>query len=362
MRPAPLRTCQELRVGGSAPAAEALGSWRATEKRIVNGRGFLQFSRIPPRGLRFLLVQMIVRRIACCRVTCWIPMAGVVGLLGCPQLLDDGFSTSGLAQAGAGGVCQDSGCDVSRSGAAGSEADPAGSAGSSAAGGEGGSAAGGTAGSGSAGTAGSAAMGGSAGTAGSAGSAGSAGAGGSPDAGGSAGQGGAAGSGSGLACWTLELTSNSHDTSSNCVGIAGSDNVQTDTGTTFSVSYQNGDPCFVGTIAASGWGAVYNFGFATGSNKWNATTNGVTGFNFVSRGTTPPSSLKVIYKDPSGDDFCRVIVSGDVSVPFSDAPNCTNGTSDTVEATQMDELILAFTPRGGQSYSVNFCLQISALD
>jgi hypothetical protein len=167
-----------------------------------------------------------------------------------------------------------------------------------------------------------------------------------------------------LACWTLELSDGTHDSSSNCVGIAGDNNVETDTGTSLSLSYQNGDPCFTGTIASTGWGAVYIMQFASGSN-WNATAAGVTGFAFASRGATPPSSLNVYYKG-NGDstDYCRSIAPGETAVPFADAhpkPNCSANSGSTVDTTEMEELILAFLPRS-PAYSVNFCLQISALD
>jgi hypothetical protein len=311
---------------------------------------------------------MIVRRIVRSRVTHWILVAPVVGLLGCPQLLDDSFSTGRLLQGDSGPLCQDGDCAVTHSAGAGGEVALEQSAGASGASGTAGTSAGGAAGtgvsgsSGSAGTTGSGGSAGTAGSAGAAGSAGSAGADGTPDAGGSAGQGGSAGSGSGLACWTLELTDGTQDSSNSCLGIVGGNSVEADTGTSLSLSYQNGDPCFSGTVASTGWGAVYIFEFAN-SGTWNASAAGVTGFSFASRGANPPASLNVYYKDPDGEDYCRTIAPGETAVPFANThPDCsTNAASATVDPTQMDELILAFLPRS-PAYAVNFCLQITALD
>jgi len=281
-------------------------------------------------------------------------MAGLVGLFGCPQLLDDNFLLGRLSEPDAGALCLDGECGVPHSGGFGGEAGQGGNAG-----GEGG----GTAGSGNSGSSGAAGVAGSSGAAGSAGAAGT---GNGADAGGGAGQGGTAGSGALAACRTFELNDTTQDSSSNCVGISGWNNVTTDTGTTLSLSYENGDPCFSGTISAasSGWGAVYDFTFGQNNATWNASTAGVTGFEFASRGANPPASLKVLYKDPGGVDFCRNITPGDTLVPFSDAhANCsTSASAPIVDTTRMVEIILAFLPGASQPYSVDFCLQITALD
>jgi hypothetical protein len=88
----------------------------------------------------------------------------------------------------------------------------------------------------------------------------------------------------------------------------------------------------------------------------------VTGFQFSSSGATQISSLEVLYKDPSGVDFCRIIAAGDTAVPFSDAhPNCSNNASSgVVDATQLTDIIFKF-PVNNQSYPVDFCVQITAL-
>jgi hypothetical protein len=289
-------------------------------------------------------------------------MAACVGLLGCPQLLDDRFGTARLSERD-GGLCLDSECGVHHSGGPGGEG---GSTGSSAADGMGGSDAGSHSSGGSGdsggygssrGSSGDGAGNGSWGGAGS-GSAGS----GSAGTGGSAGEGGTGGSGAGPACWTIELADTTHDSSSNCVGVVGWNNVTTASPTTLSLSYQDGDPCFTGSIG-SGW-AVYDLMLAPDSETWNATTHGVTGFEFASRGPSPPASLKVLYKDPGGVDFCRVIAPGVTAVPFSDAhPSCsTSATSSIVDTTEMVEIILNFVPASSQPYAVDFCLQITALD
>jgi hypothetical protein len=133
------------------------------------------------------------------------------------------------------------------------------------------------------------------------------------------------------------------------------------------LSFKDGDPCFVGTVstASTGWGAVYNMTFANSdsgsSSTWDATSHGVTGFDFVYTGNTKPDSLKVIYKDPGGADFCKSIGPGAVSVPFADTVNCGNGSGSAVDTTRLNALILAF-PVGSQSYPVDFCVTITARD
>ncbi|MEY2930892.1 MAG: hypothetical protein RL033_1641 [Pseudomonadota bacterium] len=320
----------------------------------------------------FLVVQQIMRRIARSSVHSWLLLATVVGLFGCPLLLDDDFSIGSLSTPDAGEVCIGATCHVPYSSTGGSAGD-GGDGGET--GGSGGVA--GTSG-GSAGAGGSSSGAGSSGVSGASGSAGAGNSGGSAGAGsagtgsagtGSAGAGsagaGSAGEGGGeLACRTLELTGGTHDSSSNCLGIAGSNIIQKDTETTLTLSYEDGDPCFSGTVGASpDWGATYEFSFATGTSTWNADTAGVTGFEFAYRGSAQPPSVRVLYKDPSGTDNCRVITPGTTSVPFTAAhPSCsTNAANPVVDSTRMDELILAILPQS-QSYAVDFCVQIRALD
>jgi hypothetical protein len=286
-------------------------------------------------------------------------LVSVVGALGCPQLLDDGFETRYLSDPDAGPLCLAGDCGLPRSGAAG--ASPGGSAGASGAGGApGGGSAGASSAAGSAGSAGDAATGG-------VGSAGDSGTGGVGAAGAGSGSSGAAGTGgadSGPACWTLELTDPTHDSASNCLGIYGWNQIERDPQdgqTTVALSYQNGDPCFTGTVDSLGWGATYTLTFAD-DTAWNASSAGVTGFDFLYRGAKQPASLRVIYKDDSSTDFCRVIGAGETAVPFSAGhPNCsTSASSGTVTVTKLRELILAF-PVNNQPYDVDFCVQLRAL-
>jgi len=153
------------------------------------------------------------------------------------------------------------------------------------------------------------------------------------------------------------------DSSTNCVGVNGWNDVNPNPPTTLALSFQNGDACFVGTVAevGNGWGAVYDFAFAN-SGTWNATANGVSGFEFKFSGSTPPASLKIIYKDSGGTDFCRNVAPGTVALPFADAhPSCATSGSGVVDPTDMEEIILAFLPGANAPYPVNFCLQITAL-
>ena len=165
-------------------------------------------------------------------------------------------------------------------------------------------------------------------------------------------------------CWTLELTPTTYDSASNCIGVHGTSAVNVHTDSTLELSYDSGDPCFTGTIASTGWGAVYELTFAgddNGDGVWNASSAGVTGFEFAYRGSGQPSSLRVYYKDPSGVDNCYVIGPGSTSVPFSIAhPGCT-ASGETVDTARMDEVILAFPVRS-DPYDVDFCVQIRAFD
>jgi hypothetical protein len=157
------------------------------------------------------------------------------------------------------------------------------------------------------------------------------------------------------------LTSTNYGSSSNCIGVQGSSNVVVDTGTSLDLSYDSGDPCFSGAISSSGWGAVYELTFADEDDVWNADDAGVTGFEFALRGSEQPSSLRVLYKDPSGVDNCHVIGPGSTSVPFSIThPGC-DDSGDTVDSDRMVEMILAFPVRSS-AYDVDFCVQIRALD
>jgi hypothetical protein len=284
-----------------------------------------------------------------------------MGLFGCPQLLDDDFATGRLSEPDA-GVCVGSTCGVSHSGTGGS-AGSAGSAGSDA-GSDSWGGSGDWGGYGSGGSSGDWGGYGSWGNSGSAGSsAGSAGTGGTSGAAGTAGTAGSAGSGSADPCRTFELTDDTQDGSSNCVGIVGWNQVQVLSPTTLSLSYQDGNPCFTGTIATSGY-ATYTMTLADPEGStWDATTHGVSGFEFSSSGANQIASLQVLYKDPSGVDFCRVIGPGDTAVPFSDAhPNCSNNASSGVaDATALTDIIFKF-PVNNQSYPVDFCMQITALE
>jgi len=312
-----------------------------------------------------------VRRILPCRVSPWLLVASGVGLFGCPQLLDDHFGTRrGFSDRDA-GICLDAHCDLPFSGLAGeagSTGDDGGSAGSGAAGEGGASGSGNSGSSGAAGSGGSSGSAGSAGTAGSSGAAGSAGVGGAAGTAGTAGSAGAGGTDTGVdACWTLELTGVDDGQQSNCLDIHGWNRVDKDTGTTVAVSFQDGDPCFVGTVstASTGWGAVYNMTFANSdsgsSSTWNATSHGVTGFDFAYRGAQQPSSLKVIYKDTGSTDYCKYIAPGDIAVPFADTENCGSGSGSAVDPAHLNAIILAF-PVGNQSYAVDFCVTITARD
>lgn len=308
-----------------------------------------------------------MRRITRSQVDSWLLLGLSVGLFGCPLLLDDDFSLAPFTLPDAGDPCIGPTCHVPYSnigGSSGEGSEPAGGAAGSAEAGNGG--VGGSS-SGAAGSSGASGSGGVAGSSGAGNGGGSAGSGsaGSGSAGtGSAGAGSAGASGGEEACRTLELIDGSHNASTNCLGIAGTNLIATDSGTLLTLSYEDGDPCFSGTIAAApDWGATFELELAPGSGAWNATAAGVTGFEFAYRGSPQPPSVRVIYKQTgSSTDFCRTITPGTTEVPFSAGhPGCTSS-GGVVNATQLDELILAILPQTGSSYAVDFCVQIRALD
>lgn len=294
-----------------------------------------------------------MRRIVRRRIDSWLLLATSVGLFGCPLLLDDRFTLGALSGPDAGEVCTGAGCAPPSDGIGGAWGLNAGGSAS-------GSAGAGNAAGNAAGTTGSAGGRGGNDAAGAGGS--GAGAGGSAGTGSAGVAGGTGQGGAEAACWTLELTAAAYGLASNCLGVQGSSNVFLDTPTTLALSYDGGDPCFTGTIASTGWGAVYELTFeGEDDDEWNASGAGVTGFEFAYRGDDPPSSLKVIYKDPSGVDNCHFIEPGTTSVPFSVAhPGCGSSGS-TVDSARLTEIILAF-PIQSQAYGVDFCVQLRALD
>jgi hypothetical protein len=160
------------------------------------------------------------------------------------------------------------------------------------------------------------------------------------------------------------MTSSAADAASNCVGIVSRGRLDVHTDSTVALSYKDGDPCFTGTIAATGWGALYNLYFTADSSLWDATSHGVTGFRFTSTGNNQVPVMNVYYKAPDGVDYCRTIAPGDNAVPFADAhPQCsTLATGPIVDTANMEEVELAFLPGDGSPYSVDFCMQITALE
>lgn len=291
----------------------------------------------------------------------------VAGVLGCPQLLDDGFDTvrtspdgglGGMTLTGRGGTAGSAGSDT---GGTGGSAGADGSAGTG--GTQGGT--GGTA--GTAGTGGTSGSGGAAGTAGTGGT--SAGTGGSSA--GTAGTGGT--SGDTPECWTFNLTTPNADHESNCVGVEGYNQIAVDEeNSDVSLDYEDGKACFEGTIAGTGWGAVYshvfrNLGAANDSLVWDATAYGVTGFELTTSGDALPPSFTVTYAinidNTSLRDYCQSIGTGTALVPFGSATreNCSGSDTGTLtDLTELEALRLSFPVTTGSAYAVDFCLQIRA--
>jgi hypothetical protein len=286
-----------------------------------------------------------------------LALASVVGLLACPQLLPDDFDP---VPSGADPSCTALGTCASGSGGAALGAAP----------GTGGtvSGAGGSA-SGSAGAA--PGTGGSApGTGGSSSNAGS---GGQPDT--SGGAGGAAGGDTTAdagpeptpdpGCRALYLSDSTHSADDNCVGVNGWNAVVTDETTTpeqtvVTLSYQDGQACFEGTIEPVGWGAVFNLTFAN-EQAWDATDFDVEGFRLDFTGPSLPPSFQVIYTEDS--DFCQLITPpASASLLFADShPNCTGSAGSTApDPGALRYLRLPFPVRT-TAYDVDFCLRLVAI-
>jgi hypothetical protein len=268
--------------------------------------------------------------------------ASVVGMLACPQLFTDDFESSSLGRGG-------DACAGVRS-CAGSSGLASSGAGAGVNAGAGGSASvgGGAAGAGS--------------TAGSHGTPdASAGSTTEPDAGAPADAGGEP-----VAepdCRVVYLTDSTHRAVDNCVGIGGWNEVVTDpsTASTMSLSYRNGNVCFLGRVVPAGWGAVYNLTLAN-EDAWNATDFEVDGFELDATGPSLPPEIEVIFTDDEAD-FCSFVTpTASTLIPFESAREecATNPGVDTLDATALFFLRLHL-PIATMAYDVEFCLRIRAL-
>lgn len=229
---------------------------------------------------------------------------------------------------------------------------------------------------GGAGTPGAGGRGGSDGRGGTNGGAGSAGAGGTSEAGGAGGAGvttsegasgassgasgasGAGGSSSTPACWVISL--NEEQQAIDCLGIDGWNDIEVNSPSSVAMTYEDGKACFDGTIATSGWGAVYNFAFNANENDpWNAASRGVGGFELLISGSLPPPRIDFKYTDDDGD-CCRTIAPvTTVELPFTSThPGCV-ATGRTPDPTQLKVIRLAMTPRQA-AYDIDFCVQLRA--
>jgi hypothetical protein len=187
---------------------------------------------------------------------------------------------------------------------------------------------------------------------------------------GGAGAGGSGGASNTPACWTFTLEDTLLTEADACLDIDGYNEVVTDLdtpATTLDQYYSNGRVCFEGTVAGTGWGAVYNFSFIASDGNgltWDAETQSVSGFELELSGEQLPPKLEIKYTDSDGD-FCRVlspVVS--VQVPFdSTHPGCfTPPTSSVVpDVSELEALRLVFPVRPQSAYDVDFCVRIRAL-
>jgi hypothetical protein len=168
------------------------------------------------------------------------------------------------------------------------------------------------------------------------------------------------------ACWVFSLHDDSHSTSDNCVGIQGTNSVESDpsSDSSIAVTYANGDVCFEGSIDSDGWGSIYNFTLAD-SGSWNADAREVGGFEFAMSGPVLPERMRVIFNDTTtSDDFCRALTPASLlTVPFeSTHRDCSTAPgADTPSTTLLTDLRLAFLPPTSGAYAVDFCMEIRAI-
>jgi hypothetical protein len=167
------------------------------------------------------------------------------------------------------------------------------------------------------------------------------------------------------ACWVVQLNDTTHIASNNCLGIHGWNDVEIDpdsAGSSNTLTYQNGDVCFAGTIAPGGWGSVYSLTFADQSD-WNAANLGVSGFELKMAGPILPAELDLKYTASGNDDYCRTITpASTVTIPFASAhPNCsTNASSGAPDPTRLTYLRLVWPP-ASSAYDFDFCLELRAI-
>jgi hypothetical protein len=273
-----------------------------------------------------------------------LSLAGVAGLLACPQLLPDDFRSapSGTEPACVRlGTCE-SGSGGAALGAAGAEPGTGGSAS-----GTGGSAPG---------------TGGSSADAGSGGQATT-----------SAGSGGASGSGTAAdggpeptpdrGCRTIFLNDDTHSANGNCVGINGWNQIVIDPTTTSEValSYRNGNPCFDGTIEPAGWGAVYNLTFAN-DEDWDSTDFDVEGIRLDFTGPSRPPTIKVTYT-AADSDFCQLITPLETaSLLFANShPNCLGSPGSSTPDREALQLLRLNFPKSATAYDLDFCMSLTAI-
>jgi hypothetical protein len=318
-----------------------------------SGRGHGRRTReAPDRAVQGAVLQDLRRTLAPP-----LSLAGIVGLLACPQLSPDDFGSTpsgtdsscvrlGTCNSGSGGTAL---------GAAGGEPGTGGSAS-----GTGGA----TAGTGgfAPGTGGSTpASGGSSSDAGSGGQSTSAGSGGTGGSGTTADAGPQSTPDPG--CRTLLVDDSTHSADDNCVGIRGWNEVVTDPGTASDVglSYRNGKACFEGTVEPVGWGAVYNFTFAN-EQAWDATDFDVEGFRLDFTGPSLPPSIRVVYTAAASDYCQRITPLSTASLLFANShPNCT-GTpgSGTPPLTSLTFLRVVLPPSTA-AFDVDFCVSLTAI-
>jgi hypothetical protein len=165
-------------------------------------------------------------------------------------------------------------------------------------------------------------------------------------------------------CWVVALNGPTHDAADNCLDIQGWNEVVVDTTTTPATAvtrtYEGGSICMRGTIEPGGWGAVYNLTFADEA-LWDGASRGVRGFRIAASGAAVPPQIEVIYTATS--DFCRLVApTADTRIPFASThPNCTATPGAAAPNAASLKFLRLHIPAETSAYAIDFCMQIRAI-
>jgi hypothetical protein len=120
----------------------------------------------------------------------------------------------------------------------------------------------------------------------------------------------------------------------------------------------NSEDCAWGDLWGGGIGMTLNESAGTAS-AWNASTVGVTGFNFQISGSTGGVPIRFFVEDTSGNQFCTSVTTGANSIRFSSLSHeCWSPTTLTLDPTKIKQISWQFVPDASDSYSISgFCVE-----